>query len=78
MKNEDLNPETQEKLLQLQKYQEQKLRDPVPQTTTSSATKQPCDAEKVTTESEPPKISEPDNSKYFYLFYNNNRIFNQY
>lgn len=78
MKNEDLNPETQEKLLQLQKYQEQKLRDPVPQTTTS-ATKQPCDAENVISKSEPPKISsEPDNSKYFYLFNYNNRILNQH
>lgn len=69
LKNEDLNPETQEKLLQLQKYQEQQLRDPIPQTqeSVSSATKRPYDADNLA-EFEPLKKStERDNSGYFYF-----------
>uniref|UniRef100_A0A2S2Q1D7 Nucleosome-remodeling factor subunit n=1 Tax=Sipha flava TaxID=143950 RepID=A0A2S2Q1D7_9HEMI len=68
LKNEDLNPETQEKLLQLQKYQEQKLRDPVPQPSTcyvrnSPDRKRPLDSDKLSSEFEPPKKSnERDNS----------------
>ncbi|XP_003241005.1 nucleosome-remodeling factor subunit NURF301 isoform X2 [Acyrthosiphon pisum] len=64
LKNEDLNPETQEKLLQLQKYQEQQLRDPVPQTSvpSSPARKRPYEADNLA-EFEPPKKStERDNS----------------
>ncbi|XP_050054752.1 nucleosome-remodeling factor subunit NURF301 isoform X3 [Aphis gossypii] len=64
LKNEDLNPETQEKLLQLQKYQEQQLRDPVPQPTVpaSPVRKRPFDADD-SSEFEPPKKStERDNS----------------
>ncbi|XP_060876907.1 nucleosome-remodeling factor subunit NURF301 isoform X2 [Metopolophium dirhodum] len=64
LKNEDLNPETQEKLLQLQKYQEQQLRDPVPQTSVpaSPARKRPYEADSLA-EFEPPKKStERDNS----------------
>ncbi|KAL4097583.1 hypothetical protein QTP88_022332 [Uroleucon formosanum] len=64
LKNEDLNPETQEKLLQLQKYQEQKLRDPVPPTSVpaSPARKRPYEADNLA-EFEPPKKStERDNS----------------
>lgn len=65
MKNEDLNPETQEKLLQLQKYQEQQLRDPVSQTSTSSSIKRPYDADNLPSESEPPKkIIALDNTRY--------------
>ncbi|XP_050437023.1 nucleosome-remodeling factor subunit NURF301 isoform X2 [Adelges cooleyi] len=62
LKNEDLNPETQEKLLQLQKYQEQKLRDPVPvQTVSSSTVKRSHDAND--TDLEPPKkIAQRENS----------------
>lgn len=69
LKNEDLNPETQEKLLQLQKYQEQQLRDPVPQTTVpaSPARKRPYENDNLA-EFEPPKKStERDNSGYFYV-----------
>lgn len=69
LKNEDLNPETQEKLLQLQKYQEQQLRDPVPQTSVpaSPARKRPYEADNLS-EFEPPKKStELDNSGYFYV-----------
>jgi len=69
LKNEDLNPETQEKLLQLQKYQEQQLRDPVPQTlvSPSSARKRPYDPDNLS-EFEPPKKStERDNSGYLYV-----------
>lgn len=69
MKNEDLNPETQEKLLQLQKYQEQQLRDPVPQTSVpaSPARKRPYEPDSLA-EFEPPKKStERDNSGYFYV-----------
>lgn len=69
MKNEDLNPETQEKLLQLQKYQEQQLRDPVPQTSVpaSPTRKRPYEADNLS-EFEPPKKStERDNSGYFYV-----------
>jgi len=69
LKNEDLNPETQEKLLQLQKYQEQQLRDPVPQPTVpaSPVRKRPLDADNLS-EFEPPKKStERDNSGYFYI-----------
>jgi len=69
LKNEDLNPETQEKLLQLQKYQEQQLRDPVPQTSvpTSPARKRSYEADNLA-EFEPPKKStERDNSGYFYV-----------
>jgi nucleosome-remodeling factor subunit BPTF len=73
LKNEDLNPETQEKLLQLQKYQEQKLRDPVPQPSTcyvrnSPDRKRPLDSDKLSSEFEPPKKSnERDNSGYFHI-----------
>jgi len=69
LKNEDLNPETQEKLLQLQKYQEQQLRDPVPQLSipASPAKKRPYEADN-SAEHEPPKKSiERDNSGYFYV-----------
>lgn len=69
MKNEDLNPETQEKLLQLQKYQEQQLRDPVPQTSipASPARKRPYETDNLA-EFEPLKKStERDNSGYFYI-----------
>lgn len=69
MKNEDLNPETQEKLLQLQKYQEQQLRDPVPPTSVpaSPARKRPYEANNLA-EFEPPKKStERDNSGYFHV-----------
>lgn len=63
MKNEDLNPETQEKLLQLQKYQEQQLRDPLPQTSLSSTKKQPFESD-LPSDSEPPKkIVAQDNTK---------------
>ncbi|CAI6343705.1 unnamed protein product [Macrosiphum euphorbiae] len=64
LKNEDLNPETQEKLLQLQKYQEQQLRDPVPQTSVpaSPARKRPYETDNLA-EFEPLKKStERDNS----------------
>lgn len=61
LKNEDLNPETQEKLLQLQKYQEQQLQNPISQTSTK---KQPLDAENSSSESEPPKKLS-DNFGYF-------------
>ncbi|XP_050535545.1 nucleosome-remodeling factor subunit NURF301 isoform X2 [Daktulosphaira vitifoliae] len=61
LKNEDLNPETQEKLLQLQKYQEQKLRDPVqPQPVVPSVKKRPFENNDL--DSEPPtKIVPCDN-----------------
>lgn len=62
LKNEDLNPETQEKLLQLQKYQEQQLRDPVPQTSVSSPRKRPFDADNLSEFEPPKKSSERDNS----------------
>lgn len=72
-----MNPETQEKLLQLQKYQEQKLRDPVPQTTAVSTVKtQPFNAENIKSEFESPKkSSEQDNSRYFYFFNYSNSVF---
>lgn len=70
LKNEDLNPETQEKLLQLQKYQEQKLRDPVSQTSESSTKKRPLDTDDLPTESEPPrKVAEQVDSGYFIFSY---------
>jgi len=64
-----LNPETQEKLLQLQRYQEQKLRDPVPQTQLVATEKQLSKHEDSSTESKLPKkvSSEHDNSGYFYV-----------
>lgn len=69
MKNEDLNPETQEKLLQFQKYQDQQLRDPVPQTLVSTTRKRLFSADNLSSESEPPiKKSEQDDSGYFYIF----------
>jgi hypothetical protein len=64
-----LNPETQEKLLQLQKYQEQQLRDPVSQPTVpvSPVRKRPYDADTLS-EFEPPKKSiERETSGYFYI-----------
>lgn len=68
MKNEDLNPETQEKLLQLQKYQEQQLRDPISQTSISTTRKRLFDSDNLSLESEPPKKKEEyDNSGYFYV-----------
>jgi len=68
LKNEDLNPETQEKLLQLQKYQEQKLLNPVPQTLVSSLRKRLFNADNLSSDSEPPvKKFEVDDSGYFYI-----------
>jgi len=71
LKNEDLNPETQEKLLQLQKYQEQQLRDPVPQTAVLSSTrKQLFNTDNLSPESEPVKTkSEHDDSGYILFDY---------
>jgi len=51
LKNEDLNPETQEKLLQLQKYQEQQLLNPVPQTLVSSPKKRLFNADNLSSDS---------------------------
>lgn len=66
MKNEDLNPETQEKLLQLQKYQEQQLRDPISQISIPATKKRLFDADNLSSESEPlKKKDEHDNSRYF-------------
>lgn len=69
LKNEDLNPETQEKLLQLQKYQEQQLRDPMSQTSIPATKKKLFDVDNLPSESEPPrKKDEHDNSSgYFYV-----------
>ncbi|VVC31946.1 Hypothetical protein CINCED_3A007015 [Cinara cedri] len=63
LKNEDLNPETQEKLLQLQKYQEKKLRDPVSQITSVSSAKILSDnAENLPSDLESPKKSSENNN----------------
>ncbi|XP_015374966.1 PREDICTED: nucleosome-remodeling factor subunit NURF301-like isoform X3 [Diuraphis noxia] len=64
LKNEDLNPETQEKLLQLQKYQEQQLRDPVPQTSVpaSPARKRLNEADNLSEFKPPKKSTDSDNS----------------
>lgn len=63
MKNEDLNPETQEKLLQLQKYQEQQLRDPMPLTPLAVTRKRLFEND-LLAESEPPTKVSIDNSGY--------------
>ena len=65
-----MNPETQEKLLQLQKYQEQQLRDPVSQPTvpTSPVKKRTYEADTLSEFEPPKKLTERKNSGYFYIF----------
>lgn len=56
MKNEDLNPETQEKLLQLQKYQEQQLQNPIPHTSVVSNVKGSFDNNSSSLQTEPSRV----------------------
>lgn len=58
MNLEDLDPETQEKLLQFQKYQEEKLRDPKQQMEESTAIRKRRFEHDYPAKSEPPnKVS---------------------